>query len=345
MPTLHANGIDIWYEHLGPADGTPLVLTHGFAGPSSHWRPEILPLADKRPLILYDARGHHRTTVPSDPSDYSMPTFAADLAALLKAIGIERAHIGGVSMGGMITAQFAVDYPEMCAAVLLCDTTCGNAPMLPVSPENPDAAAQWEQRLVTGITSSRKSVRHVGLEATLLREWEWKKANDPHLDISPYSIEDDLERIALMTPEGHIGAASAIASRPDLTYRIPTDHRPDAGHDRRVGRLPALRPPRPRPHPGLPPRHPQALRARLPLAPRDVSLGDRGVSRRRRVRPSGRRRARSLSTRTSPPHNLLSWCSCPSEATFGDCRLAQRPRNPRFPPASGYDGGPTAIVR
>ena len=236
MPTVHANGIDIWYERLGPSvaedpnnsvaqgpspERLPLVLTHGFAGPSAHWRPELLSLAEKRPLVLYDVRGHHRTTVPQDPSDYSLPTFAADLAALLRAIGIERAHIGGVSMGGMITAQFAVDYPELCASVLLCDTTCGNAPMLAVPPENPDAAAQWEMRLVTDVTLLKEAVRHYGLEATLLREWEWKKANDAHLEVSPYSLANDLERIKLMTPEGHIGAAHAIASRPDLTDRIP----------------------------------------------------------------------------------------------------------------------------
>src|SRR5688572_25882973 len=112
MPTAHANGIDIWYERLGPDDGTPLLLPHGFAGPSAQWRPEVLPLAEKRPLVLYDVRGHHRTTVPDDPSEYSLPTLAADLAALLRAIGIERAHVGGVSMGGMISAQFAVDYSE-----------------------------------------------------------------------------------------------------------------------------------------------------------------------------------------------------------------------------------------
>ena len=230
MPTVHANGIDIWYERLGPnasvargpsPERLPLVLTHGFAGPSAHWRPEVLPLAEKRPLVLYDVRGHHWTTVPQDPSEYSLPLFAADLAALLKAIGIERAHIGGVSMGGMVSAQFAVDHPVTCASVLLCDTTCGNAPALAVPPLEPDAAAQWEMRLVTGITLLKEAVRYYGLEATLLREWEWKKANDPHLDESPYSLENDLARIKLMTPEGHIGAASAIASRPDLTDRIP----------------------------------------------------------------------------------------------------------------------------
>jgi len=226
MPTVHANGIDIWYERLGPAEGTPLVLTHGFAGPSAQWRPEILPLAEKRPLVLYDVRGHHRTTVPQDASEYSIPTFAADVRALLKAIGVGRAHVGGISMGGMITAQFAVDYPEICASVMVIDSTCGNAPMLAVPPEVPDAAAQWEERLVTGVSLLRAAVRQDGLEATLLREWEWKKANDPHLDVSPYTLEDDLARIKLMTPEGHIGAASAIAVRPDLTDRLPKINAP-----------------------------------------------------------------------------------------------------------------------
>jgi pimeloyl-ACP methyl ester carboxylesterase len=221
MPTVHANGIDIWYERLGPAEGTPLVLTHGFAGPSQQWKPELLSLAEKRPLVLYDVRGHHRTTVPEDPSAYSMPIFAADVAALLKAIGVEPAHIGGVSMGGMVTAQFAVDYPEMCASVMVIDSTCGNAPMLAVMPEEPDAAQHWEQRLVTGISLLKAAVQNNGLEATLMREWEWKKANDAHLDESPYTLEEDLERIKLMTPEGHIGAAGAIAARPDLTDRIP----------------------------------------------------------------------------------------------------------------------------
>jgi len=230
MPTVHANGIDIWYELVEPSvaqgpspERLPLILTHGFAGPSAQWRPEVLPLAEKRPLVLYDVRGHHRTTVPPDPSDYSLPAFAADLAALLRAIGIERAHIGGVSMGGMISAQFAVDYPEMCASVLLCDTTCGNSTMLatPPAPESADAATHWEQMLVAGVSLLKLAVQQYGLKATLLREWEWKRANDPHLDESPYSLENDFERIKLMTPEGHIGAASAIASRPDLTDRIP----------------------------------------------------------------------------------------------------------------------------
>ncbi len=213
MPTVNANGIDIWYEVLGPEGGTPLVLTHGFAGPSGHWRPELLPLAEKRTLVLYDVRGHGKTSVPTDPALYSLPVFAADLAGLLSALGIERAHVGGVSMGGMITAQFAVDYPQMCESVLLCDTTCGNG-----ASESP--AAKWERQVQNGIAALAHLVRAAGLETTLRTEWDWKRANDPHLDVSPYSLENDLARIKMMTVEGYVNSAQALAARPDLTERV-----------------------------------------------------------------------------------------------------------------------------
>lgn len=214
MPTVRANGIDIRYEVLGPAGQTPLVVTHGFAGPVDSWLPELRPLFEERRTIMYDVRGHGRTTVPPDRDAYSMPTFAADLAALLRAIGIERAHVGGVSMGGMITAQFAVDHPEMCASILLCDTTCGNGVT-----EGP--AGEWERGMERGMTMLMHIAEKYGLEETVRREQAYKLANDPHIGESPYTLEGDLERIKLMTLAGYLGAAHAIITRPDLTARIP----------------------------------------------------------------------------------------------------------------------------
>ncbi len=216
MPSADVNGIEIHYEVLGEdRTGTPLVLTHGFASTSAFWRPEIAPLAEKRPLITYDVRGHGETTAPEDPESYSLPTFAADLAALLREIGIERAHIGGVSMGGMTTAQFAVDYPDTCESVLLCDTTCGNA-------ADPGPGGDWERQLLEGMSALQHLVSTVGLRETLIREWEYKKANDPHFDVMPYSIEDDFRRIEMMTVPGYVGTANAIMARPDLTERVPS---------------------------------------------------------------------------------------------------------------------------
>lgn len=213
MSHVSANGIDIQYERHGEGEGTPLVLTSGFAAPFEQWKPDVMPLADSRPLLLYDVRGHGGTTVPSDPAGYSMPTFAADLAALLDALGIERAHVGGVSMGGMVTAQFAVDFPERCASVSIIDSTCGSG-------TDAGAAGDWERRLFDGISTLIHMAKTYGLEETVRREQEWKKENDPHLDVSPYTFEDDYTRIAMMTVDGYVGAAKAIAERPDLTGRI-----------------------------------------------------------------------------------------------------------------------------
>jgi len=214
MPTATANGIEIHYDVLGEnRPGKPLVLTHGFASTSAFWRPDIEALAETRPVVIYDVRGHGKTSAPDDPESYSLPTFAADLAGLLREIGIIRAHIGGLSMGGMITAQFAVDYPDACESVLLCDTTCGNA-------ADPGPGGEWERRLLEGISALQHLVSTVGLRETLIREWAYKEANDPHFDVTPYSIEDDFRRIEMITVPGYVGAANAICARPDLTDRV-----------------------------------------------------------------------------------------------------------------------------
>jgi pimeloyl-ACP methyl ester carboxylesterase len=215
MPYADVNGIRIWYEIRGEQHKTtPLVMTHGFAGPSRNWWPELDPLAENRAVLAYDVRGHDRSSVPADLDAYSMPQFASDLAGLLKAIGVERAHIGGVSMGGMVTAQFAVDYPEMCASVMICDSTCGNG-------VDEGAGGKWEQTMQKGIGALSHMVAKYGLKETILREYEWKQQNDPHIKVSPYSLDDDLARIAIMTVPGYVGAAHAILTRPDLTDRIP----------------------------------------------------------------------------------------------------------------------------
>lgn len=218
MPTVRANGIDVRYETFSPSSGTPLVMNHGFAGPIDQWKDELQPLAKERPLLMYDVRGHGQTSVPDDVAEYSLPTFAADLAGLLTTLGIEKAHIGGVSMGGMVTAQFAVDHPEMCASVMIVDSTCGNAPVAGRLADDP--ADAWEHRLQAGISTLGHMVSKHGLEETVKREQAWKRENDPHLDVSPYTFEDDFTRIKLMTVPGYVGAAHAIAERPDLTERV-----------------------------------------------------------------------------------------------------------------------------
>jgi pimeloyl-ACP methyl ester carboxylesterase len=213
MPTVRANGIDIYYETHGGGDATPLVLLHGMAGSSQQWLPATLPLAGKRPLILPDFRGHARSTSPEDVSQYSIPIYAADIAAFLDALGIERAHIGGQSLGGFTSAQLAVDFPEKCASVLLCDTSCGNG-------VDSGPCGDWERYVQGGIGLRGQRAQEFGLEESVRMEFEWRKENDPHFAESPYTLETYLDRMKTVTVHGYVGVSNAIVERPDLTDRI-----------------------------------------------------------------------------------------------------------------------------
>jgi pimeloyl-ACP methyl ester carboxylesterase len=211
MSTVTANGIDIYYELWG--EGPPLVMAHGFCGCTDEWRVLTLPLAKKHRLLLYDVRGHGRSSAPEDPALYSMPIFAADQAALMRALGIGRAHVGGGSMGGMIAGQFAVDYPQMVSALLLLDTTCGNG-------SDPGPAGQFERFLVEAFVQMEGVAVKDGFQELARREMEWSRENDPHFEERPEPDEVGLRRLEQMRLAGYVGANRAIRQRPDLLARL-----------------------------------------------------------------------------------------------------------------------------
>jgi pimeloyl-ACP methyl ester carboxylesterase len=211
MSTVTAYGIDIYYELWG--EGPPLVMAHGFCGCTDEWRALVLPLAKRHRLLLYDVRGHGRSSAPEDPALYSMPILAADQAALMRALGVERAHVGGGSMGGMIAAQFAVDYPQMLSSLLLCDTTCGNG-------SDPGPAGQFEGFLVEAFTQMEEVAVKDGFRELARRELEWSRENDPHFDERPEPEDVGLRRLELMRLAGYVGANRAIRQRPDLLARL-----------------------------------------------------------------------------------------------------------------------------
>ncbi len=225
MPVARVNGIDIWYEISQPApeDAPLFVLTHGFAGP--HWPPIVDAFRACFRLIEYHVRGHGKTTVPQDPAAYSVPQFAADLAGLLDALGIERAHIAGVSMGGMISAQFACDYPDRVRSLLLCDTTAGNAAR-PVRAARDHEAADAERRLADLFGQMAHIVEEHGLAALVERENRYRREQDPYTRTRRESLdEQDAEnrrKLDEMTAGGYVAVARALRSRPDLTSRTPS---------------------------------------------------------------------------------------------------------------------------
>jgi len=124
--------IKMYYEIHG--EGKPLLLIMGLGGHILDWG-WVLPekLAEGRQVILFDNRGSGRSDQPEGP--YSIMQMANDTASLMDAIGIERADIFGVSMGGMIAQQMALDYPHHVDKLILGSTSAGGDLQVLTPPE------------------------------------------------------------------------------------------------------------------------------------------------------------------------------------------------------------------
>jgi len=115
MPKVKANGIEIYYEITG--NGPSLTMIMGLACSSRQWEWMVPILAESFRVITYDNRGVGRTSKPD--MEYTTDLFAEDTRCLLNSLGIEKSHILGVSVGGMIAQKFALRYPEMVDRLVL----------------------------------------------------------------------------------------------------------------------------------------------------------------------------------------------------------------------------------
>jgi 3-oxoadipate enol-lactonase len=109
MPKIKTNNIETYYETHG--EGAPLVLIPGMGMCHRLWQPQIEPFSQHFKVITYDVRGHGESGGSDDK--YSIKLFASDLKALLAELHVTKAYICGLSMGGLIAQQFAIDYPDM----------------------------------------------------------------------------------------------------------------------------------------------------------------------------------------------------------------------------------------
>ena len=121
MPIIKVNGIKIYYEFPGPAEAAVLVLNNGIImNANTSWIFQTATLAKHYRLLQYDLRGQGQSDHPDE--EYSMELHADDLDSLLEALGIEKAHIAGISYGGEVAQAFALNYPERTLSLILADT-------------------------------------------------------------------------------------------------------------------------------------------------------------------------------------------------------------------------------
>lgn len=110
MPHLSTDdGVNLYYEETGT--GSPVIFVHEFAGDLRSWEPQVRVLARRYRCITFNARGFPPSDVPSEQSRYSQDRARDDIRCVLDALGIERAHVVGLSMGGFATLHFGLAYP------------------------------------------------------------------------------------------------------------------------------------------------------------------------------------------------------------------------------------------
>jgi pimeloyl-ACP methyl ester carboxylesterase len=137
MAELERPGGRIRYDVTG--SGLPaLLLTHGFGATSSMFRPNLAAASAGNQVVTWDILGHGGSDYPADPERYGADSALADMAALLTALGVERAVLGGHSLGGYLSLGFALRYPERVAGLVLIDTGPGF--------RNDAARADWNDR-------------------------------------------------------------------------------------------------------------------------------------------------------------------------------------------------------
>ena len=127
MPHVTAeDGVKLYYEEAG--EGLPVVFVHEFAGDWRSWEPQMRHFARRYRCISYSARGFPPSDVPEDPSQYSQDRARDDIRAVLDGLGIDRAHIVGLSMGGFATLHFGFGYPERARSLVVAGCGYGAEP-------------------------------------------------------------------------------------------------------------------------------------------------------------------------------------------------------------------------
>ena len=127
MPHLSTDdGVRLYYEETGR--GVPIVFVHEFAGDLRSWEPQVRYFSRRYRCIAFNARGFPPSDVPQDVASYSQARACHDIRSLLDGLKIAKAHIVGLSMGGLATLHFGLTYPGRAFSLLVGGAGYGSEP-------------------------------------------------------------------------------------------------------------------------------------------------------------------------------------------------------------------------
>jgi pimeloyl-ACP methyl ester carboxylesterase len=155
-------------------------------------------------LVIYDSRGHGATTAPAEMDRYEIARdYVADQVALMDHLGIERAYVGGLSMGGMIAQEFALQHPARVAALLLFDT----GPGMGVMARDPALTARFDQlRTMTQALARTKGMSAI-VEAMRNSPMAFRPPGGAPI---PDGVRRHVENMRKMSVDGYLGGGKAL---------------------------------------------------------------------------------------------------------------------------------------
>jgi len=186
--SIRAGELDVAYRLDGPPDAPLVLLAHGLLTSHAIWGAFAAALRGRWRLLRYDLRGHGATT--ATPAPYAIATLAHDAVRLLDALGIERAHFIGTSLGGMLGQHLGAHHGDRVATLTLANTTAVQG-----------MPSAWQQRIDT----ARQHGIAPLVEPTLAR---WFTA--PFLASGNAQVAHLRAVAAATTVDGFVGCASAV---------------------------------------------------------------------------------------------------------------------------------------
>lgn len=176
MPFADNQGVRIYWDERG--SGEALLLIAGIGCPSQMWSGFRPILAERNRTLALDNRGTGKSDVP--PGPYSVPAMASDAAAVLDAAGVQVSHVFGVSMGGIVAQEFALQYPARSRSLILGCTSFGGPHAVRPEPavrqflaaRGSMSAAEAEQASVPIMYCAETPRSRIGEDLALRRRWQ-----------------------------------------------------------------------------------------------------------------------------------------------------------------------------
>ncbi|WFU79263.1 alpha/beta hydrolase [Bradyrhizobium sp. CIAT3101] len=126
MPYIDATGVKLYFEEGG--EGRPIIFLHELGSDSRQWETQVRYFSRSYRCIAFNARGYAPSDAPRDPALYGWELAVNDIAAVMRGLALEHAHLVGSSMGGYAALQFGLRYPEKASAIVAAGVGAGSAP-------------------------------------------------------------------------------------------------------------------------------------------------------------------------------------------------------------------------